>query len=88
MKKIYYAVLVQQSLPQELLSFLKGYLHPYRDMTCLLCSEFVDLGSFLEMRILANSENKQEWKVKVRTQYVLALGEVEDSGDFPLGFLS
>lgn len=88
MKKTYYVALVPQGLPQEVISFLQGYIHEYRGQNHLLCSEISDLGYFLEMTILADSDKKKEWKVRIQTQYVLAVGEVGDSGNFPIGFLS
>lgn len=88
MKKIYYVVLIHQGLPQEIQSFLRGYIHSHNGQDHLVCSEISDMGYFLEMVILADNDKKREWKVRIQTQYVLVLGEVGDSGNFPLGFLS
>lgn len=83
-----YAVLLQKTLPEELLAFLDGYLHLIHEQNFLLCSSVSDEGYFLELSALKNDKSKKVWKLRLPMHAIIAIADMADKDGLPIGFLS
>lgn len=81
-----HAVLLPQTVPGEVLSFLDGYIFEINDSNYLLCSDIAVQGHFVELVILKNDYSGKIWKVRLPVQYALAMVDMSDKEALPIGF--
>lgn len=83
-----YAVLFHKTPPQELLALFEDYFYSFHDQKFLLCYSFENLGAFSLLEIMHTDKSKKPWRVQVQTQYVLAVADMSNVDNVPIGFLS
>jgi hypothetical protein len=83
-----FAVLLPHSLPQEVLALLDGYLRSdCPGIVYLACSEVAVQSPFVHLAALRNDDSGKVWKIRLPTQYALAIVEWSDEEALSIGFL-
>jgi hypothetical protein len=82
------AILLPSQLPPELAEFLGDYIFSIRGQNYLLSRSFDLDGYFVSLEIMKNDKSKNTWVVKIPTQLVLAVGQIEKGKEKVFGFVS
>jgi len=87
--RLLFAVLLPRAIPKEVLTLLAGYLRddipegsPY-----VACSEVAVHSPFVHLTVLKSDDSGKVWRVRLPTQYVLAITEWLDEDARSIGFL-
>jgi hypothetical protein len=82
------AILIPSQLPPELAEFLSDYIFSILGQNYLLSRSFDLDGYFVSLEIMKNDKSKNTWVVKIPTQLVLAVGQIEKGKEKVFGFVS
>lgn len=81
------AILLPLRLQTELAEFLSEYIFVIRGQNYLLSHSFDPDGYFVSLEIMKNDKSKNTWVVKIPTQLVLAVGQIDHGKEKVFGFV-
>lgn len=80
-----YAVILQPTVPKEILALLDGYLHSHLGLVYVVSLTFDESIHFAYLS-LRGKDSKTPWKVSIPISCILALAEISRESDRP-GFV-
>ena len=84
-----FAVCISRALPQDVLGTLAGYVREESPGPLYLaCSEVVVHSPFVHLTALRSDDSGKVLKIRLPTQYVLAMVDLSDEAALPIGFHS
>jgi hypothetical protein len=83
-------VVLLNTLPESLLSFLSDHIRHNEPQNFLIVESLTDKGAFLEMDILPVNPTADEdmtWRVQIPIHFVLAIAQFRPDAKRPIGFV-